>query len=84
MVDAANAIRQYDVGVNCATITPDEARVREFNLKRMYRSSNGTIPNLDGTVFRRPQSVGTSHRPPLRKSTFYPSVRPSHTGEGPR
>jgi len=54
-VDAANAIKQYGVGVKCATITPDEARVREFNLKRMWRSPNGTIRNiLDGTIFREP------------------------------
>ncbi|MFC7050524.1 NADP-dependent isocitrate dehydrogenase [Emcibacter nanhaiensis] len=54
-VDAANAIKQYGVGVKCATITPDEARVEEFNLKRMYRSPNGTIRNiLGGTVFREP------------------------------
>ncbi len=54
-VDAALAIRQYGVGVKCATITPDEARVREFDLKRMYRSPNGTIRNiLDGTIFREP------------------------------
>jgi isocitrate dehydrogenase len=54
-VDAANAIREYGVGVKCATITPDEARVREFDLKRMYRSPNGTIRNiLDGTIFREP------------------------------
>ncbi|MBV8612635.1 MAG: NADP-dependent isocitrate dehydrogenase [Acetobacteraceae bacterium] len=54
-VDAARAIAQYGVGVKCATITPDEARVREFGLKRMYRSPNGTIRNiLDGTIFREP------------------------------
>ncbi|MCA8931837.1 MAG: NADP-dependent isocitrate dehydrogenase [Rhodospirillaceae bacterium] len=54
-VDAANAIKQYGVGVKCATITPDEARVEEFNLKRMWRSPNGTIRNiLGGTVFREP------------------------------
>jgi len=54
-VDAANAIKKYGVGVKCATITPDEARVTEFNLKRMYRSPNGTIRNiLDGTIFREP------------------------------
>jgi isocitrate dehydrogenase len=54
-VDAAHAIAQYAVGVQCATITPDEARVREFDLKRMYRSPNGTIRNiLDGTIFREP------------------------------
>jgi len=54
-VDAANAIKQYNVGIKCATITPDEARVKEFNLKQMWRSPNGTIRNiLDGTVFREP------------------------------
>ena len=54
-VDAARAIAQYGVGVKCATITPDEARVKEFGLKRMYRSPNGTIRNiLDGTIFREP------------------------------
>lgn len=54
-VEAANAIRQYRVGVKCATITPDEARVKEFSLKKMWKSPNGTIRNiLDGTVFREP------------------------------
>jgi isocitrate dehydrogenase len=54
-VDAANAIKEHRVGVKCATITPDEARVREFDLKQMWRSPNGTIRNiLGGTVFRRP------------------------------
>ena len=54
-IDSALAIKQYGVGVKCATITPDEARVREFNLKRMWRSPNGTIRNiLDGTIFREP------------------------------
>jgi isocitrate dehydrogenase len=54
-IDAANAIKQYGVGVKCATITPDEARVREFNLKKMWKSPNGTIRNiLGGTVFRQP------------------------------
>jgi isocitrate dehydrogenase len=54
-VDAAQAIKQYGVGVKCATITPDEARVREFGLKKMWRSPNGTIRNiLDGTIFREP------------------------------
>ncbi len=54
-IDAANAIREVGVGVKCATITPDEARVEEFNLKRMWRSPNGTIRNiLGGTVFREP------------------------------
>ena len=54
-VDAANAIKEYGVGVKCATITPDEARVKEFNLKKMWKSPNGTIRNiLGGTVFRQP------------------------------
>lgn len=54
-IDAANAIKKYGVGVKCATITPDEARVEEFNLKKMWRSPNGTIRNiLGGTVFREP------------------------------
>ena len=54
-VEAANAIKRYGVGVKCATITPDEARVREFGLKRMYRSPNGTIRNiLGGVIFRAP------------------------------
>ncbi|MFE1596101.1 NADP-dependent isocitrate dehydrogenase [Nocardia sp. NPDC058705] len=54
-VDAANAIKKYGVGVKCATITPDEARVTEFGLKKMWRSPNGTIRNiLGGTIFRAP------------------------------
>jgi len=54
-VDAANAIKQYGVGVKCATITPDEARVEEFGLKKMWKSPNGTIRNiLDGVIFREP------------------------------
>ncbi|GLR78045.1 isocitrate dehydrogenase (NADP) [Azospirillum oryzae] len=54
-VESANAIKQYGVGVKCATITPDEARVKEFNLKKMWKSPNGTIRNiLGGTVFREP------------------------------
>ena len=54
-VDSAKAIKQYGVGVKCATITPDEARVKEFSLKKMWKSPNGTIRNiLDGTVFREP------------------------------
>ena len=54
-VDAANAIKEHGVGVKCATITPDEARVEEFGLKKMWRSPNGTIRNiLGGTVFRKP------------------------------
>jgi isocitrate dehydrogenase len=54
-IDAANAIREHGVGVKCATITPDESRVEEFGLKKMWRSPNGTIRNiLGGTVFRQP------------------------------
>ncbi len=54
-VDAAKAIQKYGVGVKCATITPDEARVKEFGLKKMWKSPNGTIRNiLNGTVFREP------------------------------
>ncbi|PXW71316.1 isocitrate dehydrogenase (NADP) [Blastomonas natatoria] len=54
-VDASNAIREHGVGVKCATITPDEARVEEFNLKKMWKSPNGTIRNiLGGVVFREP------------------------------
>jgi len=54
-VDAAYAIKKYHVGIKCATITPDEARMTEFGLKKMYKSPNGTIRNiLDGTIFREP------------------------------
>jgi isocitrate dehydrogenase len=54
-VDAAEAIKKYNVGIKCATITPDEERVKEFKLKEMWKSPNGTIRNiLDGTVFREP------------------------------
>jgi isocitrate dehydrogenase len=54
-IEAAEAIKKYNVGIKCATITPDENRVKEFNLKEMWKSPNGTIRNiLDGTVFREP------------------------------
>jgi isocitrate dehydrogenase len=54
-VDSAYAIKKYHVGIKCATITPDEARMTEFGLKKMYKSPNGTIRNiLDGTIFREP------------------------------
>ncbi|MGE0775560.1 MAG: isocitrate/isopropylmalate family dehydrogenase, partial [Sphingomonadaceae bacterium] len=54
-VDSARAIQKYGVGVKCATITPDEARVEEFKLKKMWKSPNGTIRNiLGGVVFREP------------------------------
>jgi len=62
-VDAANAIKECGVGVKCATITPDEARVKEFGLKRMYRSPNGTIRNiLGGVIFREPIVIGNIPR----------------------
>lgn len=62
-IDAANAIKEHGVGVKCATITPDEARVKEFGLKKMWKSPNGTIRNiLGGTVFREPI---TSEKIPL-------------------
>ena len=54
-VKAANAIKEHNVGIKCATITPDEQRVEEFNLTNMWRSPNGTIRNIvGGTVFREP------------------------------
>src|SRR5471032_2460561 len=54
-IDSAEAIKKFNVGVKCATITPDEARVEEFKLKKMWKSPNGTIRNiLGGTVFREP------------------------------
>ena len=62
-VDSANAIKEHGVGVKCATITPDEARVEEFGLKRMYRSPNGTIRNiLGGVIFREPIIISTVPR----------------------
>ena len=54
-IDSANATKQYGVAVKCATITPDEARVKEFNLKEMWKSPNGTIRHIvGGTIFREP------------------------------
>ena len=54
-MEAAKAVKECKVGIKCATITPDEARVKEFNLKQMWKSPNGTIRNyLNGTVFREP------------------------------
>src|SRR5512143_3160301 len=54
-IEAAEAIKKYGVGIKCATITPDEARVKEFNLKQMWKSPNGTIRNiLGGVIFREP------------------------------
>src|SRR3989337_571775 len=63
-IDAANAIKELGVGVKCATISPDEARVEEFKLADMYKSPNGTIRNiLGGTIFREP--IGISNVPRL-------------------
>src|SRR5256885_2635291 len=59
-VDAANAIKRYGVGVKCATITPDEARVAEFGLKKMWRSPNGTTRNNLGCGGVRPPLVGST------------------------
>ena len=54
-IEAAEAVKKYNVGVHCATLTPDENRLEEFNLKEMWRSPNGTIRNiLGGTIFRQP------------------------------
>jgi isocitrate dehydrogenase len=62
-IDAANAIRECGVGVKCATITPDEARVKEFGLKKMWKSPNGTIRNiLGGVIFREPIIIGNIPR----------------------
>ena len=62
-VKAANAIKEYNVGIKCATITPDEQRVEEFNLSNMWRSPNGTIRNIvGGTVFREPIIMGNVPR----------------------
>jgi isocitrate dehydrogenase len=76
-IEAAEAIKQYGVGVKCATITPDEARVEEFNLKQMWKSPNGTIRNiLDGTVFREP--IVISNVPRLVPSWTKPIVIGRH------
>src|SRR5260370_4259712 len=63
-IDAAHAIQRHGVGVKCATITPDEARVAEFGLKKMWRSPNGTIPNILGAVIF-PDPIVTSNIPRL-------------------
>src|SRR5665647_2609448 len=61
-IDSANAINKYNVGIKCATITPDEARVEEFGLKKMWKSPNGTIRNIiGGTVFREPIVMSNVH-----------------------
>jgi isocitrate dehydrogenase len=62
-IDSAHAIKKHGVGVKCATITPDEARVEEFKLKKMWKSPNGTIRNiLDGVVFREPIIISNGPR----------------------
>ena len=76
-VDAANAIKQYGVGVKCATITPDEARVKEFGLKQMWKSPNGTVRNiLDGTIFREP--IVCANIPRLVRTWTAPIVMARH------
>src|ERR1700759_347899 len=76
-VDAANAIKRYGVGVKCATITPDEARVAEFGLKKMWRSPNGTIRNiLGGVIFREP--IVISNIPRLVPSWTKPIIIGRH------
>src|SRR5271166_1417400 len=76
-VEAANAIKRHGVGVKCATITPDEARVREFGLKEMYRSPNGTIRNiLGGVIFREP--IVISNIPRLVPSWTKPIIIGRH------
>src|ERR1700689_1708581 len=72
-VDAAYAIKRHGVGVKCATITPDEARVKEFGLKEMYRSPNGTIRNiLGGVIF--PEPIVIANVPRLGPGTRLPGV----------
>ena len=79
-VDSAEAIKRHSVGVKCATITPDEARVEEFGLKRMYRSPNGTIRNiLGGVIFREP--IIMSNVPRLVPRSEEHTSEPSHSGE---
>src|SRR3982075_910697 len=76
-VDAANAIKRHGVGVKCATITPDEARVEEFGLKKMYPSPNGTIRNiLGGVIFREP--IVMSNVPRLVPSWTKPIIIGRH------
>ncbi len=76
-VDSANAIKEHGVGVKCATITPDEARVKEFNLKQMWKSPNGTIRNiLGGVIFREP--IICSNVPKLVPSWSKPIIIGRH------
>src|SRR4030088_493783 len=76
-IDSANATKQYGVAVKCATITPDEARVKELGLKKMWKSPNGTIRNiLDGTIFREP--IVSCHGPRLVAHCYNPVVVARH------
>ena len=76
-IDAANAIKKYSIGVKCATITPDDGRMIEYNLKKMWRSPNGTIRNvLDGTVFRQP--IICKNIPRIVRSWDHPIVVGRH------
>lgn len=76
-VEAAEAIKEYGVGIKCATITPDEKRLKEFNLKQIWRSPNGTIRNiLDGTVFREP--IVCKNIPRLVSNWKYPIIIGRH------
>ena len=76
-LDAAKAIQQCHVGIKCATITPDEARVKEFKLKKMWKSPNGTIRNvLGGTIFRE-AIITKGPEARLRSPAAVPRVRPS-------
>src|SRR5213083_2980643 len=76
-IDAANAIKKVGVGVKCATITPDEGRVKEFNLKKMWKSPNGTIRNiLGGVIFREP--IVISNIPRLVPSWTKPIIIGRH------
>ena len=86
-IDAANAIKEYGVGVKCATITPDEARVEEFGLKKMWRSPNGTIRNiLGGVVFREPIIISNIPRlvPGLDEADHHRPSRPRRPVQGDR
>ncbi len=76
-IDAAEAIKKYGVGIKCATITPDESRVKEFSLKKMWRSPNGTIRNiLGGTIFRQP--IICKNVPRIISNWNYPIVVARH------
>ena len=76
-IDAAEAIKKFNVGIKCATITPDENRVKEFNLKKMWKSPNGTIRNIiGGTIFRQP--IICKNVPRIIKNWNYPIVVARH------